>query len=153
MKKIYLFLLLIPLGSFIYYISSTESWLINFEEAKQESKQTGKPILLYFSGSDWCGPCIKLKKEMFDSETFKEYASSHLILMQADFPRTKKNQPDKSTMAQNEALAEKYNTGGVFPRVLLLNGEGKVLKEWNGYINEKPEVFIEHLKECKPLHN
>jgi thioredoxin-related protein len=147
MRKAYLLLLLIPFGSFIYFMDFSNPWLTDFETASKEAKESGKPILLYFSGSDWCGNCIKLKKEVLENGDFKDYASGHLILMQADFPRMKKNQPGEAIKKQNELLAEKYNSGGVFPRLILLNPEGKIIKTWDGY-NTKPDVFINQLKGC-----
>jgi thioredoxin-related protein len=149
MRKLYIFLLIIPMASFIYFIGYLDPWFIDFEAAKKEAKASGKPILLYFSGSDWCGTCIKLKKEVLDNESFKEHASSNLILMQADFPRLKKNQLDKSIKIQNESLAEKYNSAGIFPRLILISPEGTVIKEWNGYANQKPEDLIDQIKGCK----
>lgn len=108
-------------------------WGLNIEQAKTEAKAEHKLILLYFSGSDWCGPCIKLKKDIYESEEFGSFATEHLVLVKADFPRQKKNQLDKKQTQHNEALAEKYNTKGKFPYTVLLNPEGKVLKEWDGY--------------------
>jgi thioredoxin-related protein len=149
MKKIYFIVLLIPIALFIYAMNFSNPWLKDFELAKKESKESGKPILLYFSGSDWCGICIKLKRDLFETQTFEKYASDNLILMQADFPRMKKNQLDEKEKKQNELLADKYNSQGVFPHLLLLNSEGKVLKEWLGDPKVKPEGFIEQLKKCK----
>ncbi|MFL5729482.1 MAG: thioredoxin family protein, partial [Cytophagaceae bacterium] len=148
MKKAYFLLLLLPLGSFIYFMDFSDSWPNNFEAAQRESKVSGEPILLYFSGSDWCGTCMQLKKQVLDSETFQNYASENLILMQADFPRQKKNQLSNELKKQNETLAEKYNSNGIFPRLLLLSPDGKVLKDWQGYTGMKAETFINQLKGC-----
>jgi thioredoxin-related protein len=148
MKKSYFLVLIIPLAWFVYAMNFSNPWLTDFELAKKEAKESGKPILLYFSGSDWCGICIKLKKDFFEDESFKKYASDNLILVQADFPRMKKNQLNENEKKQNESLAEKYNAEGIFPHLLLLNPEGKVLKEWLGDPQVKPEAFIEQLKKC-----
>jgi thioredoxin-related protein len=147
MKKIYFILLFIPMGWLMYSMDFSNPWITDFELAKMESRESGKPILLYFSGSDWCGICIKLKKNLFESEPFLKY-SENLVLMQADFPRMKKHQPEEKIKMQNEKLAEKYNAEGVFPHLLLLNAEGKVLKEWVGDPSLTPEGFIEQLKKC-----
>ncbi|WP_428666726.1 thioredoxin family protein [Runella sp.] len=112
---------------------SAPQWGGNFEKAKAEAAQNNKYILLNFCGSDWCGPCIKLKKDIFESEDFQQYAEGHLVLVRADFPRQKKNQLETAQTAHNEALAEKYNPQGKFPFTLLLDANGKVLKEWEGY--------------------
>lgn len=108
-------------------------WGLDMEQAKTEAKAEHKLILLYFSGSDWCGPCIKLKKDIYESEEFGAFANEYLVLVKADFPRQKKNQLDKKQTQHNEALAEKYNNKGKFPFSVLINADGKVLKEWDGY--------------------
>jgi thioredoxin-related protein len=108
-------------------------WQLNFEQAKAEAKANNKHILLNFSGSDWCGPCIKLKKEVFESDGFLQYADKRLVLVRADFPRSAKNQLGKTQTTHNEALAERYNTEGDFPLTVLLNANGNVLKKWKGY--------------------
>lgn len=109
------------------------TWELNFDQAKAEAAQTHKFILLNFSGSDWCGPCIKLKKDVFDSAEFGQFATDHLVLVRADFPRKSKNQLEASQTAHNEALAEKYNQQGKFPFTVLLDANGRVLKYWDGY--------------------
>lgn len=111
---------------------STAVWASNLDSAKTQSVQENKCILLNFSGSDWCGPCIKMRKEILTSEYFLKYATDHLILLNADFPRMKKNQQDKKLVQQNEQLAELYNKQGKFPFTLLLSKDLKVLKIWDG---------------------
>jgi len=121
------------------------TWLTNFEKAKTEATATKKRIVLNFSGSDWCGPCIRLKKEIFDSEAFTNYASGKLVLLNADFPRYKKNELPKQQVKENEALADKYNAEGKFPFTVLLDANGKVLKQWEGLPNETPEEFVSEI--------
>lgn len=116
-----------------FALNSTSEWLGDFEKAKTEATQANKYILLNFCGSDWCIPCIKLKKDIFESEEFKTFATSHLVLVRADFPRLKKNQLDKKQTAVNEGLADKYNPEGKFPLTILIDAKGKVVKEWDGY--------------------
>ena len=117
----------------VYLLSTPPIWQLNLEQAKAEAAQSHKFILLNFSGSDWCGPCIKLKKTVFESAEFSQFADERLILVRADFPRLSKNQLDAKQTAHNEALAEKYNQQGKFPFTVLLDVNGKVLKEWEGY--------------------
>ncbi|KKX48481.1 MULTISPECIES: thioredoxin family protein [Sphingobacterium] len=107
--------------------------------AKQQAKEQHRLILLNFSGSDWCVPCIKMHKTIFENETYKQMADSLLVYVNADFPRKKKNQPLSQTIKENEALAEQYNPGGAFPYTLLLDEDGKVLKTWEGL----PKVGVE----------
>jgi thioredoxin-related protein len=122
------------------------TWLGDFNNAKLEAVKTHKLIIINFSGSDWCGPCIRLRKEILESANFESYAADHLLLVRADFPRQKKNQPSREQVKQNEALAEKYNSEGKFPYTLLVDENGKVLKAWDGYPNETPEQFVTDVK-------
>lgn len=122
------------------------NWLTNFEEAKSEASQSKKYILLNFSGSDWCAPCIRLKTEIFGSEAFLEYAEDNLVLANADFPRLKKNQLEKNQIRHNEALADKYNPEGKFPLTILLDAACKPIKQWDGFPQKSPEQFVDEIK-------
>lgn len=115
------------------FLLTAPQWGNDFDKAKADAAQNHKYILLNFCGSDWCGPCIKLKKDIFESADFGQYANDHLVLVRADFPRLKKNQLDARQTAHNEALAEKYNNQGKFPLTVLIDSNGKVVKEWDGY--------------------
>ncbi|MGY3053804.1 thioredoxin-related protein [Pedobacter sp. UYEF25] len=120
-------------------------WMGNFNQAEAEAKTAHKLILINFSGSDWCGPCIRLRKEILESAEFSDYAKEKLVLVRADFPRQKKNQLSKDQVKLNDALAEKYNMDGKFPFTLLVNENGKVLKTWDGLPNESPAEFVKEL--------
>lgn len=120
-----------------------EGWLTDFEQAKKEAKAKNLPILADFSGSDWCGWCIKLDKEVFQKKAFKDYAKDNLVLLLVDFPQKKKI--DAKIKKQNTRLAQKYGVRG-FPTVLLLNAEGKKLAQ-TGYRQGGPEAYVKHLKE------
>lgn len=122
-------------------ITGSSLWMSNMDQAKTEATKSHKNILLNFSGSDWCGPCIRMHKEIFDSQVFEKYAEQNLVLVNADFPRLKKNQLSKEQSKQNDALADKYNPGGKFPYTVLLDANGKVLKSWEGFPNTTPENF------------
>jgi thioredoxin-related protein len=121
-------------------------WQPDFEKAKQIAAVKHQLILLNFSGSDWCGPCMRMRKEIFENETFSKMADTSLILVNADFPRKKKNQLDKLIKKQNEDLANKYNPGGKFPFTLLLEASGKVIKSWDGLPKENAEQFAKLVK-------
>jgi len=99
-----------------------------------------KLVLVNFSGSDWYGPCIQLRKQILESGAFENYAADHLVLVRADFPRQKKNQLAREQTKLNEELADKYNADGKFPYTLLLNEQGKVLKVWDGFPGESAAV-------------
>ena len=128
-------------------ILMSAGWKTDFAKAKEEAKQSNKYILLSFSGSDWCVPCIKTKKEIFEKEAFTKFAGANLVLVNADFPRLKKNSISKEQSTENDVLAEQYDKEGVFPYILLLTADGKVIKEWRGYPGVTPEVFVSEIKE------
>lgn len=107
----------------------SSSWHTELEKAQAEALSREKPILMVFSGSDWCKPCIRLKQEVFETTDFQTYASEELSLLQVDFPRRRKNKLADEVQAYRNTLAEKYNPNGYFPRVLLLDADGKILEE------------------------
>jgi len=109
---------------------AAEGWLTDYDQAVAEAKKTGKLILADFTGSDWCGWCIRLKKEVWDTEQFAAWAKENVVLLELDFPR-KSEQPD-ALKKQNRALAEKYEIRG-FPTILFLTPEGEVAGR-SGYL-------------------
>jgi thioredoxin-related protein len=128
------------------FTMSVNGWHYNFEEAKHLAKQEHRYILLNFSGSDWCGPCIRMHKEILESAEFTQLADQKLVLMNADFPRMKKNQLPAAQQQQNNVLADQYNPKGNFPYTVLLDADGKVLKEWNGFPNLTAAAFTQQVK-------
>lgn len=134
-----LMVLLFSLGSI------AQQWQSDFEKAKGMAAKEDKIIILVFQGSDWCAPCMKLEREIWNSVEFKGYAEQHYIMVKVDFPRKKKNQLDKEQKAINNKLAEKFNPQGYFPMVVLLNKDVEVLGE-TGYKKLSPNEYIEHLK-------
>ena len=125
---------------------SGSTWLTDFNQAKTVSQQKHQYILLNFSGSDWCSGCIKLHKNVFEAPAFQQYAQEHLVLLNADFPRSKKNSLPADQQKKNDALAEKYNPNGIFPYTVLLNSDGTVLKKWEGYYEGGPDNFVQEIK-------
>ena len=123
-------------------------WKTDFNEAKLEAQKTNKTILVNFSGSDWCLPCIQLKKKYFDSEVFNSYASENLVLVNADFPRQNKHKLSSQQKKINEDLADKYNHDGKFPYTILVTADGKVLKEWDGLPDVSAEQFVDEIKQA-----
>lgn len=124
---------------FLIFFIVPIQWEPDFEHAKKVAKEKHQLILLNFSGSDWCAPCIMLRKDYLESETFQQMAETNLIMVNADFPRKKKNAGTPETIKRNEALAEIYNQKGIFPCTMLLDADGKVLKVWEG----KPVISTE----------
>jgi len=122
----------------------SQNWLANFEEAKQVAQSKDQKIILVFSGSDWCAPCIKLEKEIWETEEFKAFSKSNFVMLRADFPRRKKNALSKELQEQNNNLAEKYNKNGFFPLVVVLDENGNVLGQ-TGYKKTTPNTYIKLL--------
>lgn len=122
------------------FLGFTQSWETSFSNAVNEAKNDNKNILLVFSGSDWCGPCIKLERDVWSSSSFVNFAQQHLVLVRADFPKRKKNILSPSITAQNNILAEKFNPKGYFPLVILFDAQENIL--WKGYENKGPQEYI-----------
>jgi len=114
----------------------------NAVAAFEDSRTTQKPVLLIFSGSDWCAPCIRFHKTVLSDEQFLLYASDHLVVLKADFPQRKKL--NKEIVKQNDQLAEKYNPKGQFPHIVLLRSDQSVLSTLP-YKNQSTEEFISML--------
>jgi len=112
---------------------STAQWENDFATAKRKAAENHRLILLNFSGSDWCIPCIRMHKDIFESEDFIKMSDSLLVLYNADFPRKKKNELGTDRRHRNDSLAAIYNPEGKFPFTLLMNSDGKILHRWDGY--------------------
>ena len=142
MQKLLLIPLLALLGLYAS-LNAGEAWMTDFAAAKIKATAEQKPLLLDFTGSNWCGWCIKLDKEVFSQKAFKEFAADNLVLVELDFPRGKEQSEDLK--AQNMALAEKYGIRG-FPTILLLTPEGELIEK-TGYLRGGPEAYIAHIKQ------
>lgn len=136
MKKIVVIFTLI-LSNF----SFAQNWQTSFEEAKALAVKENKNIVLVFSGSDWCAPCMKLEKTVWMSDAFQKEATKSWVTYKADFPKKKANQLTAELTEQNKKLAEKYNSGGSFPLVVLLDKNGKVLG-MTGFKNVSAEDYV-----------
>ena len=126
-------------------LSAKPGWLTSYEQAQKEAQEKHKLLLMDFTGSDWCGWCIMLDKEVFSKPEFKEYASKHLVLLELDFPRAKRMPPEVSE--QNTRLMMKYGIQG-FPTVVVFDSSGKPLGAL-GYEAGGPKVFIAHLEKLR----
>ena len=104
-----------------------QQWESSFENAQTKAAAENKKVLLVFSGSDWCIPCIRLEDKVWKSQEFINYAASSLYLYRADFPKRKKNQLPADKKAENEALAALYNKKGYFPWVVVFSANGKAI--------------------------
>jgi uncharacterized protein YyaL (SSP411 family) len=113
-------------------------WEPNFENAKKTAKEKHELILLNFSDPTGVDSCILFRRDYLENEAFGQMAADHLVLVNADFPRKKKNTGSPDVVARNKALAEIYNKEGSFPLTLLLDADGKVIKTWHG----KPDAPV-----------
>ena len=120
---------------------SAQEWRTDWDTAKVEAEQANKKLILVFSGSDWCIPCIKLEKEIWENSSFIQYAEQHYVLFRADFPKRKKNKLPETIQQLNDRLASEYNPKGYFPLVVVLDNQGKV-KGQLGYEKLTPEAYI-----------
>ena len=136
MKKLFISIIL-----FVTSLGFSQDWNYNFEEAKKTANEQDKNVVIVFSGSDWCAPCIKLDKNIWQSEAFKKEAAAKWVLVKANFPRKKANELPKEQTEHNRKLAEKYNIEGSFPLVVVLDKNGKVLGKM-GFKNVSPEEYI-----------
>jgi thioredoxin-related protein len=142
MKKIRLVPLACALLSFLVPAlpARASGWSDNYKAALAEARTENKNVLLDFTGSDWCPWCIRLKKDVFDQPAFVEYADKNLLLVEVDFPQGKALAPE--VKKQNDQLQEQFDVQG-FPTLVLLNPQGKVIKQQSGYIPGGPKGFID----------
>ncbi len=133
------------LGLLALLMSFGINWQPNLEIAEKIAREKHELILLNFSGSDWCGPCIRLHKEIFESDVFTKMADTSLVMINADFPRSRKHQLDSETQKRNDSLADKYNPDGKFPYTLLLDADGNVVKTWEGLPDESADEFASEI--------
>ena len=125
----------------IPFFLSGKGWLTNLDDAKLEAQKEHRYILLNFSGSDWCVPCIKMHKEVLENDIFKKFADDNLVLVNADFPRLKKNRLPKEQQKLNDAMADQYNPKGYFPYTVLLDANGNVIRAWEGFYEQGADAF------------
>lgn len=122
------------------------SWYHNLDEAKTVAHKENRHILLNFSGSDWCGPCIRMHREIFETQAFENMADSSLVMVNADFPRMKKDRLPAAQQKLNDAMADRYDSQGKFPYTVLLTADGKLLKAWDGFPGDTPDAFAREVR-------
>ncbi|MBS1258989.1 MAG: Thiol:disulfide interchange protein DsbD [Candidatus Scalindua arabica] len=124
-------------------------WETDFKKASSTAKASGKYIMLDFSGSDWCGWCIKLEKEVFSQDAFKDFAEKNLVCVLVDFPRNKKQTGEQKQ--QNRELANKYGIEG-YPTIIILGPDGEPVAK-TGYLQGGSKNYAQHLNEIIERHN
>lgn len=117
-----------------------EGWTADFEAGLAQAKKENKAVLVEFTGSDWCPPCIMMRKNVFSKKEFVESASKNFVLVELDFPNK-----DKELKKKNQPYAEKYKIEG-YPTVILMDADGKEFNRF--YASEFPKIedFLAHLQ-------
>lgn len=120
-------------------LAGGDGWMTDLDKALKKSKAENKPVLIEFTGSDWCPPCIMMHNKVFSKKEFIKKASEKFILVELDFPKKNKKLAD-----QNQPYAKKYKIEG-FPTVILLDGKQKEFNRF--FASEYPSVdaFLAHL--------
>jgi len=129
------FLLIVFFPVFLCAQNSAETskvkWLTSFDKATKKAKKEDKNIMAFFTGSDWCPPCKKLKKDLFETAEFKE-VSKEYILLYIDIPRNK-DLLSKKQLEHNYELASRYNKKNAVPLLKIINAKGNFVDEYSGY--------------------
>jgi thiol:disulfide interchange protein len=121
------------------FASTPEGWTTDLENAFEQAKKENKSVLVEFTGSDWCPPCIAMRKNVFTKKDFVEKASKKFILVELDFPKA-----DPELKKRNQPHLEKYQVEG-FPTVILFTPEGKEFTRFSATKYPKTEDFLKHL--------
>lgn len=125
------------------FARAENGWVNDYKKAQEEAKASHKFLLLNFTGSDWCGWCIKFDREVFSKPEFRDFAQHNLVLVELDFPRAKAQPPE--VRKQNRELAQQYEVVG-FPTIVVLDGDGHKLWQYDGYFPGGPEAFVAELE-------
>jgi protein disulfide-isomerase len=128
------------------FARAESSWSNDYKKAQEEAKTAHKFLLLNFTGSDWCGWCIKFDRDVLSKPEFKDFAQNNLVLVELDFPRAKPQPPE--VRKQNRELAQQYEVVG-FPTIVVLDSDGQKLWQYDGYFPGGPEAFIAELQKLR----
>ena len=125
--------------------AETGEWLTDFSAAKKKAKEENKPMLMLFTGSDWCPYCIQWEKEAFSKPEFQEYAKKNLVLLLVDFPEKKKL--PKTQLRANEALQDRFKIEE-YPTVVMLDSNAKKLGKFN-YTEGGPKALLGKIEDTR----
>jgi uncharacterized protein YyaL (SSP411 family) len=124
------------------------NWQTDLTKAQAEAKKENKLVFMEFTGSDWCGWCIKQHHETYSKPEFAEYAKKNLVLVEVDFP-AQKEQPEP-LKATNKELLKKYDPEEALPAIVLMKPDGTVLWTKQGFVADGPKGMIEQIEKAKP---
>lgn len=123
--------------------SGSIKWYTNFDEASSLAARQKKPILLYFTGSDWCGWCKKLDQEVFSTSDFAQAMQDRFVFVKLDFPMN--SRLPENEMRQNAQLKQKYGVTG-YPTVVLVDHDGRFIGE-TGYRSGGGKAYAQWLEQ------
>lgn len=121
----------------------SNDWLTDLDKAKKISAKKDMPILMYFTGSDWCKPCIQLKEDYLDTKEFED-VKDKMVLVLVDRPY-RLDIISAEQMEKNKAIIKKYNKQKSFPLMLVLDKNGKVKDQISGYSGD-PRYYAQFVK-------
>jgi len=124
----------------VAFANTPAGWTTDLEKAFEKAKAEKKSVLVEFTGSDWCPPCIAMRKNVFTKKEFVDEASKKFVLVELDFPNG-----DKAMKEKNQPYAERYNIEG-FPTVILFTPEGKEFTRFFASEFPSTDVFLKHLE-------
>ena len=136
---------LLSLGAHSVF-AAENSWQTDFDKAQNEAKSQHKLLFINFTGSDWCGSCIRMDRDVLSKQQFKDFANKNLVLVEIDFPRMKDQ--IQALRVQNRKLAGEYQIEG-FPTFIVLDSEGKKVWAWEGYFPGGPDAFVAELEKLR----
>jgi len=136
-------LILLALGGLTLSAQAEEGWLVDFAKAKTQAAKEGKPILMEFTGSDWCPPCKALHNNVLTSKDFKRKMPKKFILLKLDNPRDKSKQTPEE-IAQYKKLSQEYKIKGV-PTIIVADAKGKEQHRQVGYSGETAKDWVEKI--------
>ena len=147
MKTLRALLLAVTASSlFLATSQAGDGWPTDYKAGLAQAAKEDKMVLLNFTGSDWCGWCIKLVKDTFSKPEFQKFADKNLVLVELDFPNGKPQSAE--VKAQNEKLSKEYGVEG-FPTLVLLNSKGKEVARNVGYLAGGPDGLIKWVEAAK----
>ena len=154
-KTVYTFILVILTSTL--FAGGESAWMTDHPKAMEKAKSEKKWLLMDFEGSDWCPLCMELKKRVFDTKEFKEYAVKNLVLLEVDFPGPMIRQSPE-LIKQNKELDVQYKVEGALPTVVILGSDGKEIGRFGGeegaeklgqIVESGPAAFIAELEKLK----
>ena len=145
-----IFILLISFFTTVFVSAQELTWHTDMNKASELSIKEKKPLLMFFTGSDWCGWCVRLQKEVFITDEFKKWATENVVLVELDFP--KRTPQDDTVKAQNRQLQSMFKVRG-YPTIWFVNPEINSEKQINltslgstGYVSGGPSKWIDKVR-------